>query len=246
MRLHHLFESDHLNTIIFEFGDTRLTAQLVSLDQDSMTVVVEDQNPESQEIINEVIPLAIAAVGAGISAYDAYRAYQDYRSGNIDRSQLAQRVGTNLATGLATGGIGKIASAGFRGARAAAQGIRNRIGRRNAPDAPETPSTPTPAAPAQRTGGNPPARPQQNRPQQARPQRTRPTRMSRMARRARRGLDGLGGGADLGDYSNPLQRAVQKVASFESAEFFEFPMIPGVELDRITESGNRVWIYKVW
>ena len=237
MRLHDLFESHSADKIVFEFGDTRLTAQLVSLDENSLTIAITDQDDqslaESKELVNEVIPLAVAAVGAGISAYDAYRAYQDYRSGEIDQSQLAQRVGTNIATGLIGGGIGKIAQAGARGARAAISGLRNRLRR---PTSPETPA-PTPAP-------TPAARPAQPRTQQ--PTRTsRPNRTSRIGRAMRRGLGGgLGGGA--GDYSNPLQRAVGTAASFESAETFKVPVIPGVQLDRITESGEKFWIYKVW
>lgn len=231
MRLHHLFESNSSEKIVFEFGDTRLTAQLVSLDENSMTVAITDQDEKSKELVNEVIPLAVAAVGAGISAYDAYRAYRDYRSGEIDSTQLAQRVGTNLATGLIGGGIGKIAQAGARGARAAVAGIRNRLRPPAAPaSAAPTPPTPASSLPAAR-------------PQPARAERPQP-RQSSVGRSARRSMGGLGGGS-LGAYSNPLQRAIGGGA-FESAEIFKISTVPGAKLDRITESGETFWIYKVW
>jgi hypothetical protein len=47
-------------------------------------------------------------------------------------------------------------------------------------------------------------------------------------------------------YSNPLQRAIGGGMSFESVEILTVPVIAGVNLDRITESDQKFWIYKVW
>ena len=81
---------------------------------------------EGREKLDEfaITGTALAAaglVGAGMTAYDTYNNYQEYKRGEITKKELGARVGADVALGLLGGGalaIGKaIGKVGWRGAK---------------------------------------------------------------------------------------------------------------------------------
>jgi hypothetical protein len=61
-----------------------------------------------------LIPVALWAGGAAWTAYDTYQAKKAYDRGEITKAQLAQRVGTDVAIGIAGGVLGKAVGAGWK------------------------------------------------------------------------------------------------------------------------------------
>lgn len=252
MRLNTLFESNTTpnDIIVLEFGDISVEAQLVKLDENSLTVEVvnEDQEniEETTQILNEFIPLLIGAASLGMSAYDAYKAYKDYKAGNISGKELAAQVGTNAALGLIGGGAAKLAARGARAVGGAvARGARNLVGRggataaKSADDAvaaasrQATKSADDAAAAAARKADDvtPPAR--------------QPSRMDR----ARRKLDNFSYNSNSSNgFGGGMQAAVSRSAMFNSKQY-RVAMLPESNLEKTSfdkASNTRYWNYKVW
>ena len=61
-----------------------------------------------------LIPVALWAGGAAWTAYDTYQAKKAYDRGEITQAQLATRVGTDVAIGIAGGVLGKAVGAGWK------------------------------------------------------------------------------------------------------------------------------------
>lgn len=247
MRLHKLFESES-NTIVFEFGDVQLRAELISMNENSITVAIVDQHQEhlaeSREIVNEILPLAIGAVGLGLSAYDTYRNYRQYQRGEITGQQLAARVGTDAALQLTGGALAKGAARAWRGAKRAFQGTANQAVGTAGGQAVSQTAQAAGIDGAQVAARNRAARAASDTPPAARPTNT---ASQRAGGRMRRGaIGGAGGSGSMSAYNNPLQRALGRVSSFENVEVLTVPVIAGVNLDRIIESDQKFWIYKVW
>ena len=234
MRLHNLFESKTSSEqkVVLEFGDITLSTRLVSLNEDSMTVEIVDTDQqhiqEASEIINEFIPLAIGAVSLGLSAYDAYRAYKDYKAGNITGADLAKQVGTDAALNLIGGGIAKGAQLAGRGIRAGFNALRR--GGQTATRAADT--TADVAAAARRQAQPQPARaaardvePPKNT--------TNTTRRTR-----RRGSFDYDSPSNFG--STDLRGAVARAATFDSV--YTLPVNSAFTLNE----SDSVWTYKAW
>ena len=230
MRLHNLFESKTTieQAVVLEFGNITLTTRLVSLNEDSMTVEIVDTDQqhiqEASEIINEFIPLAIGAVSLGLSAYDAYRAYKDYKAGNITGADLAKQVGADAAMNLIGGGAAKLAARGARAAGGAiARGARNLLGRGSTTAASAADTSADVAAAARRRL---PDRPAQT-----------TTRRTPDRRRTRGGFD-YDSPSNVG--STDLRGAVARAATFDSV--YTLPVNSAFTLNE-SDTG---WIYKGW
>lgn len=208
MRLDNLFENNEFDNdiVVFEVGDIAIEARLLGVDADGSLLVEFDEQgrqnfTEATEMLNEFLPLLIGAAGLGMSAYDAYKNYRDYRAGRITGQQLAARVGADAALNLVGGGIAKGAQLAARGVKAAAGAAGRALTGRTAQaatravdDIPTSTGAATTRAAARQSD----------------------TAMSRAGRRLRRGaLGGAADGADSG-YNNPLQRAV---SGFTEAEY---------------------------
>jgi len=61
-----------------------------------------------------LIPVALWAGGAAWTAYDTYQAKKAYDRGEITQAELATRVGTDVAIGIAGGVLGKAVGAGWK------------------------------------------------------------------------------------------------------------------------------------
>lgn len=223
MRLENLFENNEFDNdiVIFEVGDIAIEARLLGVDADGGLLVEFDEQgqhhfTEATEMLNEVLPLIIGAAGLGMSAYDAYKNYQAYKSGEIDGKQLAARVGTDAALNIIGGGIAKGASAAYRGAKNAFQGAARRatgtVGGQATSQAAQAASIDGAQLATQRAARQadvPTAR--------AAASQADDVAASRASKRARRGAIGGGGfGSNAGAYNNPLQRAV---SGFNEAEY---------------------------
>lgn len=221
MRLHNLFESKN-NTLVLEFGNSQLNTTVVSLNENLVTLAVDESQQqnleEAREIINELLPLAIGAIGAGISAYDAYQSYKDYKAGNISQADLARRVGSNVALNLIGGGAAKIGQALARGARAGVQAVKRRISPTARPNTPDS-----------------------RQPSTVQPNTAQANRNSR--RRRRPDLDV---GVPQASPDTDLTGTIRRIAKFENIDYIvTFPLTESVNLD-LTESRSRTWTLKVW
>ena len=126
MRLHNLFESDTPESLTEDYLDIEITEDfaietriLEFTPEGDAIVEIDDQALElmnlDEEQLNEFIPLIIGGAALGLTAYDAYKNYKAYKNGDITGKQLAQKVGTDAAIGLATGGVVKIAGKAYKG-----------------------------------------------------------------------------------------------------------------------------------
>ena len=72
---------------------------------------------DERQVIMEflpLIPVALWAGGAAWTAYDTYQAKKAYDRGEITQAELAKRVGTDVAIGIAGGVLGKAVGAGWK------------------------------------------------------------------------------------------------------------------------------------
>lgn len=79
--------------------------------------VTESNLNEDKEVLLEflpLIPLAIWAGGAAWTAYDAYQTAKQYQAGEIDGTEVATRLGTDVALSLAGGAIAKAMAKGAK------------------------------------------------------------------------------------------------------------------------------------
>jgi hypothetical protein len=226
MRLENLFENHEFDNdiVVFEVGNIAIEARLLGVDADGSLLVEFDEQgrqhfTEATEMLNEFLPLLIGAAGLGMSAYDAYRNYQDYRSGRITGQQLAARVGADAALNMIGGGIAKGAQLAVRGAKRAFQSAARR--------ATGTAGGQAASQAAQAAGVDGAQLATQRAARQADAAATPAARTaarqaddvatSRASRRARRGaLGGSTNGGDAGAYNNPMQRAI---SGFTEAEY---------------------------
>jgi hypothetical protein len=216
MRLHNLFESEELSEDIveFEFGDDFvIEARVLEFLDDGIVVEMDDQALEmfeDQEELMEFIPLAIGAVGLGLSAYDAYKNYKEYKSGNLTGAELAKRVGRDAALTLATGGAAKLVAKGAQAAKAGFNALRGRGAAQaaaqadNAADAAKASVAPTVARSADDAADAAKA-----------------SRRTKARGRLNRGIRGGGSDTDQGAYKNPMQKAIGQF-SFECLDEAEY------------------------
>ena len=216
MRLHNLFENTTPESLIEDIVDIELTddfaveGRIVEFNDDgSVTIELDEQAQElvdlDEEQLNEFIPLAIGAAALGMTAYDAYKNYRQYKAGEISKNDLAKRVGTDAAIGLVTGGIGKLATKAYKAGRAGVKALkRQKMANKPPADLPKTNQQPTPTKTTPVKTDKPDATPKKGRWGKA------------LKRASRAGM----GTFDYSDYHDPLQRAV-KSFSFESEDDFE-------------------------
>lgn len=82
-----------------------------------LTEITESNLNEDNEVLLEflpLIPLAIWAGGAAWTAYDAYQTAKQYQAGEIDGTEVATRLGTDVALSLVGGAIGKAMAKGAK------------------------------------------------------------------------------------------------------------------------------------
>ena len=235
MRLHDLFESTNApeqlieDRIDIELGeDFAIEGKILEFaDDGSVVVELDDQAAElvnlDEEVLKEFIPLAIAAAGLGMTAYDAYRNYRAYKKGEISRNDLAKRIGTDAAIGLISGGVGKLASKAYKGAKAGVKALRGK----STPTPKATTATPAAATATATTAkqADDVAATTAKKADDAPTTRTRNRRsMSSRIRRAGRRFGFRGGmGSGGSDYTDPLQTAVGKFAT-EDKDVYEGAM----------------------
>ena len=224
MRLHNLFESDTPESLIEDYLDIEITedfaieTRILEFTPDGNAIVeIDDQALElmdlDEEQLNEFIPLIIGGVALGLTAYDAYTNYKLYKNGDITGKQLAAKVGTDAAIGLATGGIVKIAGKSYKGIKNLIKGKEvatsatttaavAKAAKELAPDViPDKAKTSTLSALAtQADDGFDLAKDKLNKNKAAK---------SKAAKRAYRASNNSGFGTG-GSYSDPLQRAIGK------------------------------------
>ena len=135
MLLHNLFESTIPESLTEDIIDIELTedfaieGRLLEFTEDGGAIIeLDDQAQElvdlDEEQLNEFIPLAIGAAALGLTAYDAYKNYKQYKSGQITKGELAKRVGIDAAIGITTGGIGKLASKAYKAGKAGVKSLK--------------------------------------------------------------------------------------------------------------------------
>jgi len=136
MRLDDLFEegTPQAGDIIeVEFGDFVVEGIFQDIDENGeMTVWFDDQGNDYITELVPLIPAAVAAGGAAWSAYDAYKAKKAYDRGEISKSDLIKQIGTDAALTVAGGAAAKLATKGFKAAKA---GI-NKLRKKDEPPAP--------------------------------------------------------------------------------------------------------------
>jgi len=219
MRLHNLFESTTPESLTEDIIDIELTedfaieGRILEFTEDGGAIIeLDDQAQElvdlDEETLNEFIPLAIGAAAMGVTAYDAYKNYRQYKRGEITKGELTQRIGTDAAIGLATGGAAKLIG---KGASAVKNVFKNRKAASNPPPAPTAAATDTVAAPV----GTAAARQADD----VAPPRKKGGKAKAAGRVSRAGMNT---GMNRSGYDNPLQRAVGNITtSFESEDEFE-------------------------
>jgi len=83
--------------------------------------IAEGRKQLDEAIIAPAVWAALGVAGAGMTAYDTWQNYQAFERGEIDKKELAARVGGDVALGLIGGGglaVGKaLGKAGWRGAK---------------------------------------------------------------------------------------------------------------------------------
>ncbi len=135
MRLYNLFESTTPESLTEDIIDIELTedfaieGKLLEFTEDGGAIIeLDDQAQElvnlDEEQLNEFIPLVIGAAALGLTAYDAYKNYKQYKSGQITKGELAKRVGIDAAIGITTGGIGKLAAKAYKAGKAGVKSLR--------------------------------------------------------------------------------------------------------------------------
>lgn len=217
MRLHNLFELTTPEPLIEDIIDIELTEDfaiegrileftedggaIIELDEQALEMIELDE-----EQLNEFIPLIIGGAALGLSAYDAYKNYKQYKAGEITKAELAKRVGTDAAIGLATGGAAKLIG---KGASAVKKAFKNRKGASNPTPAPTAAATDTVATPV----GTAAAR-QADDVADVKKAKKKDARKKAAGRVSRAGM--YTGGS--GGYDDPLQRAIGRLAAFESLE----------------------------
>ena len=218
MRLHNLFESTTPESLTEDIVDIEITedfaieGRILEFTEDGGAIIELDEQALEmidldEEQLNEFIPLIIGGAALGLSAYDAYKNYKQYKAGEITKAELAKRVGTDAAIGLATGGAAKLIG---KGASAVRNAFRNRKVASNPTPAPAAAATDAVATPV----GTATAR-QADDVADARKANKKNAR-KKAAGRVRRA--GMGTGADSGAYGDPLQTAIKNIAAFESLE----------------------------
>ena len=217
MRLHNLFESTTPESLIEDIIDIELTedfaieGRILEFTEDGGAIIELDEQALEmidldEEQLNEFIPLIIGGAALGLSAYDAYKNYKQYKAGEITKAELAKRVGTDAAIGLATGGAAKLIG---KGAGAVRKAFKNRKGASNPTPAPTAAATDAVATPV----GTAAAR-QADDVADVKKAKKRDARKKAGGRLSRAGM--YTGGA--GGYDDPLQRAIGRLAAFESLE----------------------------
>ena len=215
MRLHNLFESTTPESLTEDIVDIELTedfaieGRILEFTEDGGAIIELDEQALEmidldEEQLNEFIPLIIGGAALGLSAYDAYKNYKQYKAGEITKAELAKRVGTDAAIGLATGGAAKLIG---KGASAVRKAFKNRKGASNPPPAPTAAATDTVAAPV----GTAAAR-QADDVADARKAQKKNAR-KKAGKRVRRAGMYTGG---TGSYDELLQTAIGRLAAFES------------------------------
>ena len=221
MRLHNLFESTTPESLTEDIIDIELTedfaieGRILEFTEDGGAIIELDEQALEmidldEEQLNEFIPLMIGGAALGLSAYDAYKNYKQYKAGEITKGELAKRVGTDAAIGLATGGVAKLVG---KGASAVKKAFKNRKGASNPPPAPAAAATDTVATPV----GTAAAGQADNVADVAVDAKKAKKKNARKKAAGRVGRAGMytGGG---GGYDDPLQTAIGKLAAFESEE----------------------------
>ena len=224
MRLHNLFESTTPESLTEDIIDIEITEDfaiegrileftedggaIIELDEQALEMVDLDE-----EQLNEFIPLVIGGAALGLSAYDAYKNYKQYKAGEITKAELAKRVGVDAAIGMATGGAAKLIG---KGASAVKKAFKNRKGASNPPPAPAAAATDTVAAPVGTAVANQ-ADDVADAAADAKKAKKKDARKKAGKRVRRAGM--YTGGA--GGYDDPLQTAIQNLAAFESEDEFE-------------------------
>ncbi len=219
MRLHNLFESTTPESLTEDIIDIEITEDfviegrileftedggaIIELDEQALEMVDLDE-----EQLNEFIPLVIGGAALGLSAYDAYKNYKQYKAGEITKAELAKRVGVDAAIGMATGGAAKLIG---KGASAVKNAFKNRKGASNPPPAPAAAATDTVAAPVGTAVANQ-ADDVADAAADAKKAKKKDARKKAGKRVRRAGM--YTGGA--GGYDDPLQTAIQRLAAFES------------------------------
>ena len=213
MRLHNLFESDTPESLTEDYLDIEITedfaieSRVLEFTEDGGAIIELDEQAQElvdldEETLNEFIPLAIGAAALGMTAYDAYRSYKQYKAGEITKGDLAKRVGMDAAIGITTGGIGKLASKAYKGAKAGIKSFKtNRAAAKI--DTPTTPVAKTTPPPVAKT--------------------TKPKGKGKGKGKIARKLDNLvpNSYGSRSSYDNPLQRAVKNF-SFEDVNEAEY------------------------
>jgi len=217
MRLHNLFESTTPESLTEDIIDIELTedfaieGRILEFTEDGGAIIELDEHAQElvdldEETLNEVIPLIIGGAALGVSAYDAYKSYKLYKAGKITKGDLAKRVGTDAAIGLATGGAAKLIGKG-------ASAVKNAFKSRKQAQAPKTVPDSTPA-----TAQAPAVAVAKQADDVVPPVKTKGKGKGKTGKRVRRAaLGGMGANAA---YDDPLQRAV-KTFSFEADDEFE-------------------------
>ena len=130
MRLDDLFEegTPQAGDIIeVEFGDFVVEGIFQDIDENGeMTVWFDDQGNDYITELVPLIPAAVAAGGAAWSAYDAYKAKKAYDRGEISKSDLIKQIGTDAALTVAGGAAAKLATKGFKAAKAGINKLRKK------------------------------------------------------------------------------------------------------------------------
>jgi hypothetical protein len=215
MRLHNLFESTTPESLTEDIIDIELTedfaieGRILEFTEDGGAIIeLDDQAQElvdlDEETLNEFIPLAIGAAALGMTAYDAYKNYKQYKAGEITRGELAKRVGIDAAIGITTGGIGKLASKAYKAGKAGVKSLKT-------PKAPEVDPQVKATVPVAKAADEVPVKAKAK--GKAKGKGKFGKAMGRLAR------SGMNTG-NSGNYDNPLQKAVSNF-SFESEEFVD-------------------------
>ena len=235
MRLHNLFESDTPESLTEDYLDIEITEDfaietriLEFTPEGDAIVEIDDQALElmnlDEEQLNEFIPLIIGGAALGLTAYDAYKNYKAYKNGDITGKQLAQKVGTDAAIGLATGGVVKIAGKAYKGIKNLIKGkeagstatVVAKGAKELAPEI-EPPSAANRSMSAVATQADDGIAAVQDKVQAKATKKS--DAKKKAAKRAYRASNNSGFG-DGSSYSDPLQRAIGKF-NFESADEFE-------------------------
>ena len=220
MRLHNLFESSIPESLTEDIIDIELTEDfaiegrvleftedggaIIELDEQALELVDLDE-----EQLNEFIPLIIGGAALGVSAYDAYKSYKQFKSGAITKGELAKRVGTDAAIGLATGGAAKLLGKGYKAVKNAFKSKKQATVPTGKPGSVQIDKDAMPAAPvpASKVADKVTDRKATKKADDRK-------KAAKRVHRASNNNNGLGSS----NYDNPLQRAIGKISAFGEAE----------------------------